>query len=494
MLPIFTGRAINPDASLNKNHPLVLTGMAACYRFLPPVSNSYILRNLTGDTALNAVLLSNARIYGPDGPVRGSSARQSTGQLPQIPAAIWSGRAITVALWAKFNTFPNLGTVYDTLNKDLSFHVGSGGATTNACQVYRANHGTGTITLSRTLQPATWYRLVVGIDSAGAVTVWVDGQSSGTGSVGTFALGDIDTLDMGNNTSGAANNMDGNFADIFIWRQKLTDAEALLDYQEAVYDYPKLFPKFGIWERAPRVGSDGAATVGTIGTITLTAPTVNAANVVDATATMSTTLTINLTVPTMVAGQDDTATIDTIGTITLTVPTLTATTPDATGTVGTIGTITMYAPTVAPIGSKPPNNYQQQFYWGRFSRGQHVNVVLDPLYLTDSVPVARFWLDGSTKVKQVNIPVSDPDQATFGMPILIDQDFADGHYIVAISFGVDNLPYTVIAYMEVVGGSPQAPVTSTLEIDRTNGRALVYGDESGYIRVGYSPSLSGELE
>lgn len=494
MLPIFAGRSVNLADSVNKSHPLYLIPMAAGYRFLPPLSNFSTVRNLTGDGTLDASLLLNARIYGPDGPTRGGSARQSTGQTVQIPAAIWSGRAMTVALWARFNAFPNIGSVFDTVNKDFSFHVGGGSPTATTCEVYRTGNSSGTISLSTTLYSSVWYRLVVGIDNAGAVTVWVDGLAAGSGTIATAALADADVLLMGDNPSGGANVFDGFFADIFIWRAKLNDAQALLDYKEAIADYPKLFPKQSIWQRSPATTGSYTATVSSIGTIYLTVSTVSAAGITDATADVSSIGTITLTVPTLTAGESSEATVSSIGTITLTVPTLTATSPDNTATVSRIGTITLYAPTVAPIGAKPPNNYNQQFFWGRFTRGQYVNVIFQPLYLPDDIPVATFWLEGTTAVATVSLPCTDNDDVTFGMPVLLDGDFDDGHYVVTISFSVDYLPYTVICYMEVIGGTPRYPVTSLLEIDRSNGRGVVYSEAGGYVRLGYSPSTSGELE
>ena len=295
-------------------------------------------------------------------------------------------------------------------------------------------------------------------------------------------------MSVGGNPTGGGTAYDGEYLIVQCWDRALSDTEIAW-----LAANPYGIMSDGPFRILTKVFPSATATVADIPTIYLTSPSVNAAGIVSATANASIG-TITLTVPTMVAGQSMEAVFSDTLTVTLTAPTVTTSTPDNTATVSLIGIVSLTAPTVSPIGTKPPNNYQQQFYWGRFSRGQYVNVILDPLYLSDSVPVARFWLNGSTKVKQVSIPVSDPDQATFGIPVLIDQDFTDGHYLVAISFVIDRLPYTVVAYMEVIGGSPQAPVTSTLEIDRTNGRALVYGDESGYIRMGYSPSLSGELE
>lgn len=496
MLPIFPGRAPNNAEPLNRSHPLFLAGMVAAYRFIPPLSNSYTVRDLCGN-GLDATLLINARIYGPDGPTLGSSARQSTGQFPRIPATIWNyvtGPAITIGFWAKFNAFPNIGAVIDSSTRDFSLYVGSGSSTATTCEVYRAGTGSGTITLDRTLQQDQWYRWLVGVQSNGDITVWIDGTSAGTDTVGIVIPSDGDTIDLGNNTAGGGNQFDGQIGDVFIWNVKLTDELAALDYKEAIGDYPGLFPKRGIWERAPAPEQSATATVGTIGTITLTAPVATAYQNTSSTGTVGTIGTITLTAPTCQAGESNTATVSTIGTITLTAPVVTAYAVDNVATVGDIGIIYLIAPTVYPILERPPNAYNQQFYWGKHARGQYLNILFEPLYIPDDIPVVKFWKEGTDLVRTMSLPVTDVEDVTFGQAILLDDDFEDGHYIAVAAFDVDHVPYCTVNYFEVIGGSFDAPITAISEISRPLGQAVVSFRGDGVAEMGYNPSIFEQQE
>jgi hypothetical protein len=495
MLPQLVGRSINTGNSVSRSHPLVTASMLRLFRIMPPFVSASTVRDALNNNG-DLTLLSNCRTYGRESQIVGSSYRQTSGQNPRIGGAIWNEitNGLTIGMWVKFNAFPNIGAVVDTATRQTALYVGSGGGTANTCRVYYAGVGTGSITLSCTLYINTWYRIVYGVTTAGAVTVWVDGTSVGTGSVGAVSPSGTENIDLCNNTSGGGNQLNGFVADIFVWNAKLTDDLAALDFQEALHDYPNLMPRYSIWNEAPSPNPSATATLGDIGTITLTVPTLTAYAVTDATGTVGTVGTITLTVPTLTASGGSGATLGDIGTITLTVPTLAAYAFSNTAILGDIGTIYLYAPTVFPIGERPPNDYQQQFYWGRHSRGQHLNIILEPLYIPDDIPNVKFWLEGTSTIRTVGLPVTDVDDVIFGQSILLDADFIDGHYVAVIDFTVDHAHYAVINYFEVAGGDPKAPVTSMIEITRPLGYAVVSLSIDGIGTVGYNANIAEEQE
>lgn len=290
---------------------------------------------------------------------------------------------------------------------------------------------------------------------------------------------------VGGNPTGGGAAYDGTYLQVQCWDRALSPREVawLAGNPYGLMSNGPLYT-FG---RSNIVSNTG--TVSSIGTITLTAPTVTV--IADVTATVGTIGTITLTAPTCQALPE--ATVSSIGTITLTAPAVTAYALTNTATVSTIGTIFLQTPTVHPIGERPPNNYQQQFFWGRFSRGQYLNVMFQPLYIPDDIPTVKFWHEATTVVRTFTLPVTDPDDVVFGMPILLDADFDDGHYVVTITFEVDHAPYTVICYLEVIGGLSSSPVLELLEIDRSIGRGVAFHMGNGFVRIGYHPSLSGEL-
>lgn len=226
---------------------------------------------------------------------------------------------------------------------------------------------------------------------------------------------------------------------------------------------------------------------GSPGTITLSVPTASAYEVINATGTGSPG-TVTLTSPTGTGGTSATGS-GSIGTILLSVPTAEATTPSNTGS-GDIGTIWLYAPTATPFGPPFAPSLQGQHYWGRFARGQTMNVLWNPESEPDDVATVDFWLEGTTIVKTIQIPILDDERPVFGYPYMISADFEDGNYAAVIRFTSTSASYCSIGYFEVRGGVPYAPVIGLLEIERTLGRAAVTQDRTGDILIGYHPTIS----
>lgn len=238
---------------------------------------------------------------------------------------------------------------------------------------------------------------------------------------------------------------------------------------------------------------NATATVGTIGTITLTAPTVTAFQETSNTGTVGTIGTITLTPPTVSGSGSDTGTVSVIGTIVLTPPTVAANAVDNSGIVGTIGVIYLFAPTVFPILQAPPNDYFRHHYIGRFSRGQFVNIPFAPLYITDDVPLVKIW-NGTEYMDEFYLPAGDPDDPLFVKRLFLSNLYEDGYYIMVIQFAVDFIEYVEARYFHVTGGVATQPVTSVLEIQRPLGQAVVAFHNNGDTLMGYNPTTGQAVE
>lgn len=232
-------------------------------------------------------------------------------------------------------------------------------------------------------------------------------------------------------------------------------------------------------------GLGGATASATFEVVTLTAPTATA---FDPAATGQGTFdVITLTAP--VATASDTAAQATFSVITLTAPVAIAYDPDDTAT-ASFTTVTLFAPTAVPYGPRFGYDFASQLYWGRFSRGQYLNVMCNPDGDLIDVPTVKFWLNGSTLVRTITLPAADRDAEYFGMPLLLDGTFEDGNYIAVLYLSVASYSAASFAYFEVQGGTGVAPVISLTEIDRSFGRAVISHRADGDISMGYNPRRS----
>lgn len=132
---------------------------------------------------------------------------------------------------------------------------------------------------------------------------------------------------------------------------------------------------------------------------------------------------------------------------------------------------------------------QIQSYWGKFSRGQYLNVIINPDEVPDDVPVVKFWLEGSSLVEAQSIPIIKSPNNTFFFRKLIDGNYLDGNYCAVMRFTVALVDYTSIGYFQVQGGVGTAAISSMIEIDRTLGRGVVMFLDDGEIKIGYKPRL-----
>lgn len=284
----------------------------------------------------------------------------------------------------------------------------------------------------------------------------------------------------GGNITGGGSAYDGEYLLIQCWDRALSPSEVAW-----LAGNP-----YGLYSPGPftiDVGAQVSATgSGSPGTITLTVPTGTAFPVQDGLA-QGDIDTIDLTAPTGIGGSSASGSGD-VGVILLTAPTGTAEATTGTGS-GDIGTIFLQAPTAAPFGPRFTISAQDQYYWGRFSRGQYLNIMWNPSETPDDVATVDFWLEGTTLKTSITLPVLDEERFVFGFPILLNGDFEDGNYAAVIRFSSGGVSYSSVAYFEARGGEAFPPVIAILEVDRTLGRGVVTQDAEGEMLIGYDPRL-----
>lgn len=142
-----------------------------------------------------------------------------------------------------------------------------------------------------------------------------------------------------------------------------------------------------------------------------------------------------------------------------------------------------FVPTTA--GTIP--QIQQQLFWGRFARGQHLNVILNIDQLPDDVPTVTYWLEGTTELLTESMPIIKSPNKTFFIRKLMDNNFDDGHYAAVMEYVLSGRRYAAIGYFQVQGGIGTAPITALMEIERGLGRAVVSASEDGSVSIGYKP-------
>lgn len=487
MLPGVAGKTINTGMSLNKAHPLAIN-LLGIYRAIHPLAYTGGFKNPvdpTGNT--DGTNLFSCRFFGPDAVVRGQFTRQASGQFPQVPSTIWAGvtTGFTAAFWCKQQSAPNLETALDSTGRDFTIFLGNGATDVNRVQVFFNGNGSGSVLLNRSVVAKSWNRWCIGIDLAGNITIWINGTQAATATHSVTALNLNADIAFANNTSGGGNHLNNGFiADVCFWNSPFSAALAGMDYQEAMSDFAGLMPRFNIFDRAP-IQDTSATASGDIGTITLTSPEAIAFENTDGNASGDVG-TITLTSPEATAGESNTASGD-IGTITLTAPTADATTPDNTAS-GSIGTIWLQAPTALPYGAPFNVEYQDQYYWGKFSRGQYVHLTWNPPLEPNTTATVDFWHEATTLVRSVGLPILDDEDLVFGMPQFLDEDFDDGNYVAVIRYSAGVVAASTIGYFQVSGGTGTTPVIGLLEIDRALGRAVVMQRANGDLFAGYEPS------
>lgn len=140
-----------------------------------------------------------------------------------------------------------------------------------------------------------------------------------------------------------------------------------------------------------------------------------------------------------------------------------------------------------PVPAVGSPQVQNQFYWGRLSRGQYVNIILNIKELPDAIPTVTIWKDGVTVIETLDMPRIRAATRTFRLTRLMDTGYDDGHYAAVMRFEVGGDIYVNVGYFEISGGTGIAPVVGVSEIDRAAGRAVVSQDFDGNMSIGYKP-------
>lgn len=318
------------------------------------------------------------------------------------------------------------------------------------------------------------------VGTTGYFTFYLNGKlvSTTSAAIGTTWPTSGHDMALGGNPSTGGSLYDGQYIQVQGWTRGLSASEVADLYANPfalVADGPMIFGM---------VPPTNATATATFGTVTLTAPTATAFQAADNTAT-ATFGTITLTAPTAEGSQAGTATA-TFGTITLTAPSASGISTDSTAS-ASFGIIYLQAPTAFPYGPPFFAAMQDRYYWGRYSRGQYMNLTWLPEFLPDDIAEIDFWHEATTIVKTVSIPVLEEDDAVFGRSMLVDGDMVDGNYVAVIRFQSGTISQCAIGYFQVIGGTGEPAVVSLLEIDRPLGRAVITQDSEGLVMAGYDP-------
>lgn len=140
-----------------------------------------------------------------------------------------------------------------------------------------------------------------------------------------------------------------------------------------------------------------------------------------------------------------------------------------------------------PVPAVGSPQVQNQFYWGRLSRGQYVNIILNIKELPDAIPTVTIWKEGVTVIETLEMPRVRAATRTFRLTRLMDTGYDDGHYAAVMRFEVAGDTYVNIGYFEISGGIGVAPNIAISEIDRSAGRAVVSQTADSSINMAYKP-------
>lgn len=498
---------------LNQGHRLA-KNLKAAYRCEPRFMQGNTVRDLCGNVDAfleeDAPPTSSVRRIASKWPVSGMFEHNGAASL-RVPATIWdvlgSNGPYTFCFWQMAHAYANLSSVWDTVSNHFAFTMGDGSTHCNKVRVWYNNFATASLTLPMTLLREQYNRIAVAIDGTGNVIIYVNGLQAVTGTHSTGIVAPFtNPISFGTALAGGTNRHDGGVGDLFLHKEYFDSATAMWDYQEAAIGFANLIPQHSVLGLAFS-GINDTATASTPGTITLTAPTAEAT--ADSTATGSSPGTITLTAPTAVAYQntDATATGSSPGTITLTAPTATAfESSDGTATASSPGTITLTAPTAsatatggvsvdspgtitltAPTARARPDYVYTPApsYRGRFLRGQILPITVTFTEMPTSAPSARFFR-GASLVGSVAIPVVDTARRVFGLDHFLDESYDDGHYVIVYDYDVEGNAQYSIEYFDVLGGVGKPAVVAAVEQKRPLGRAVLYFDDEGVGRLGYS--------
>lgn len=471
---------INLSSPINQNHPLN-RGLVSCHGMIPysftrgRIRDQFNRNNMTADSGCSLSMT---------GPIE-RSIKFSTGTLT-VPSTVFTringNGKISLGLWIKPSAFGTYKSIYDTTNRHASFFINA------ATDIYTGFGGTaGGITSTISFTTDEWQYLMVCYDGFN-VAVYRNGRLAGTRTLGNTVF--TDSLVFGTNPSGGGSNFQGWQAGWRIWSRSFNANQAYALYKQAkigfrdMYNYlaprqvdynPPAFTLTCDYGDYTLGGQDATLTYNVFG-ITADYGAFSLGGQ-DATLTYS-TITADYG-PFALSGQD--------ATLTYTPVVNSSITADYGSYMLNGVSITLVPP------SSVYSDDMTSSYLGRYRRGQELSLLVTPSDLPTACPIVDYWLEGTTKVLAVQLPLVKGDGfiagSLFAFQQYLGNAFLDGHYIATVRYIVGYQTTVHYRYFEVIGGSGAGHVINLHELRRPLGRAVVTHSQDGSVKIGYNPRV-----
>jgi len=435
---------INLNSPINMGH-VQNRGLVACYPMLRGTFTGKRIRDVVNRKDMTVGSGATFSMLGPT--KRGM--RFSSGSMT-VPSGVFKSidgvGKISVGLWINPFSISSYRAVFDSTNRDVSFLMNA------ATDLYVGFGGSaGGVTSSISFTTHEWQYVLITYDGLN-VNVYRNGAFACTRTLGNTVF--TDAVQFGANPSGGGSSFDGLQSGWRIWNRTLTAADAMALYKQAkvgfrdMYNYLK---PIAIRELPPDIVIAPASYAFTPNNLDLI---LGYGIETDVTTYAFTPVNVNLT-----AGyRIDLAPAS-------------------------------YVFTPNPINLYTSSDEGEEKFIGRFRRGQKVTISVIPTRLPIAVPEIDFWLEGTTKVKTVKLPVKNRALPLFSSNIFLDANFPDGHYVAVIKYQIGINQCVAYQYFDVVGGDSVGSVVGVTEIRRPLGKAIVTQRDDGNIAMGYRPRL-----
>lgn len=288
-------------------------------------------------------------------------------------------------------------------------------------------------------------------------------------------------MSFGQNPSGGGSIYNGTYVLAQGWDRALSAEEVGL-----LYDNPYIMYSDGpymIRAANPAVDATGS---GSIPSINLTAPEGEAYEQIDGTGSGAIP-SINITAPTGSA--------EGISTGSGTIPGIQITAPQGSGLVSDY-TMLIEVGIIEIVGQQielkpiPGPDESTSTYVGRKRRGQKVGIFVQAINIEpEAAPTVFMYHEGTTKVKEFQLPLVSATSRLFGQLVYLDDDYDDGHYVAVIQYSQDVWTSQHYRQFEVIGGEGVGHVLACHVVRRTIGTGIIKHTQDGTIRIGYNPRL-----
>jgi len=441
------------------DHPLN-KGLVLCCDMLP---YSYNQKRIRDQFNRNNMAVGSGCTLSMIGPGE-RSVRFSNSSLT-VPSTVFArinGKGkVTIGLWICPASFGTYRSVYDTASRHASFFMNS------ATDLYIGWGGSAIGASSSVAFVANeWQYLMVTYDNFN-VKVYRNGKQVASTALG-FTVFTEDLL-FGTNPSGGGSNYQGLQSSWRVWARTLNANDAMAMYRQAKLNFRDLrnyIPTVADTDASPAV-------------FTLTAdPGIFGLTGENVDLTFIPANTYTLTAGTGVFGlTGEPVNLDYTP----------ATQYVLTADVGIFG---LQGKSVnleySAIGVADPSH---QLFIGRFRRGQKLSITMIPSQLTDECPVVDFWLEGTTKVKTVKLPLTNKNTPCFSVDVFLNALFEDGHYVATIRYDITGTQSQHYQYFQVTGGEAEGCVVGVHEIRRPLGRAVIMHRDDGNVAMAYKPRV-----